>query len=63
MSRTGWISPAERERDERRYEAEGEDDRGREECYVCHGSGGGPDAPLVCRVCRGRGWLPARAGL
>ena len=30
---------------------------GSDDCYACHGSGGGEDAALRCRTCRGTGIL------
>ena len=34
-----------------------EDQDGSDDCYACHGSGGGEDAALRCRTCRGTGML------
>ena len=34
-----------------------EDDDAEDDCYACHGSGGGEDAALRCRTCRGTGML------
>ncbi len=33
-----------------------------DDCYACHGSGGGEDAALRCRTCRGTGILRSEVG-
>lgn len=33
-----------------------------DDCYACHGSGGGEDLPLRCRTCRGTGILRSEVG-
>lgn len=35
---------------------------GSDDCYACHGSGGGEDAALRCRTCRGTGILRREVG-
>ena len=35
---------------------------GSDDCYACHGSGGGEDAALRCRTCRGTGMLRREVG-
>lgn len=52
----GWV--------ESPYDEAEDDDHDHRECPDCGGSGGGPDAALHCRVCRGtgtrRGWRARR---
>lgn len=43
--------------------AEDQDDSdGSDDCYACYGSGGGEDAALRCRTCRGTGMLRREVG-
>lgn len=39
-----------------------DDEDGADDCYACYGSGGGEDAALRCRTCRGTGILRSEAG-